>query len=120
MDVRVAHPTRDLAVAAAFYELLELPVLASFTDHDGYSGVVFGLPDASRQLELVAHEETTPSPTAEDQLVLYLGSAEGVERAADRLRAAGFEPSAAPNPYWARNGAVCFVDPDGYWLVLSP
>lgn len=120
MDVRVAHPTRNLAAAAAFYEVLELPVLASFTDHDGYSGIVFGVPDASCQLELVAHEETTPSPTREDQLVLYLGSAEQVEQAAARLRGAGFEPRAAPNPYWARNGAVCFVDPDGYRLVLSP
>jgi catechol 2,3-dioxygenase-like lactoylglutathione lyase family enzyme len=118
--VRVARPTRDLAAATSFYRLLELPVLASFEDHDGFSGVVFGLPDASRQLELVSHDGTVPSPTSEDQLVLYLGSAEQVEKLAARMRAAGFEPRIAPNPYWARNGAVCFVDPDGYWLVLSP
>ena len=62
----------------------------------------------------------TPSPTAEDQLVLYLGSADAVARAAARIRAAGFEPAVSPNPYWARTGAVCFVDPDGYWVVLSP
>jgi hypothetical protein len=30
--------------------LLDLPVLASFADHDGYSGVVFGLPDAESHL----------------------------------------------------------------------
>lgn len=23
-------------------------------------------------------------------------------------------------PFWQRDGAVCFVDPDGYWLILSP
>jgi hypothetical protein len=80
---------------------------------------VFGLPDSSRQLELVSREGLTPSPTHEDQLVLYLGSAQRVAVDAARLRAAGFEPSVAPNPYWERNGAVCVVDPDGYWIVLS-
>jgi hypothetical protein len=95
-------------------------VLASFEDHDGYSGVVLGLPDSSRPLELVLRDGEAPSPTDEDQLVLYLGSAERVARAVSRIRAAGFEPLVAANPYWERNGAVCFVDPDGYWLILSP
>jgi|SRR5262245_25985963 len=120
MQVRIARPTRDLERLAAFYRLLELPVIASFEDHDGYSGVVFGLLDASRQLELVHHEGETPAPTSEDQLVLYLGSAEQVARAGERIIAAGFEPRPASNPYRDRNGAVCFVDPDGYWLILSP
>ncbi len=120
MQIRIARPTRDLDRAVAFYRLLELPVLASFEDHDGYSGAVLGLPDSSRQLELVRHEGEVPSPTGEDQLVLYLGSAERVSREAARIQAGGFEPEAAANPYWARNGAVCFVDPDGYWLILSP
>jgi len=120
MQIRVARPTRDLERAAAFYQLLELPVLASFEDHDGYSGVVLGLPDPSRQLELVLRDGELPSPTEEDQLVLYLGSSERVSQKAERIRAAGFEPSDAANPYWERNGAVCFVDPDGYRLILSP
>ena len=79
MQVRVARPTRDLEAARSFYgALLGIPVLASFEDHDGYSGVVFGLPDSSRQLEVVYREGVTPSPTAEDQLVFYLGSADGL------------------------------------------
>jgi catechol 2,3-dioxygenase-like lactoylglutathione lyase family enzyme len=98
MQLRVARPTRHLTAARRFYgEALGLPVVASFEGHDGYSGVVFGLPDAARQLELVWHEA-----------------------AASRLQAAGLEPREAANPYWAKNGAACFVDPDGYWLVLSP
>jgi catechol 2,3-dioxygenase-like lactoylglutathione lyase family enzyme len=120
MQVRFARPTRDLEAAVSFYGSLDLPVLASFADHDGYSGVVLGLPDSSRQLELVFREGVMPSPTHDDQLVLYLGSAERVGGAVARIRAAGFEPRVAPNPYWERNGAVCFVDPDGYWVVLSP
>src|SRR5690349_23750588 len=115
MAVRVARPTRDLGTAAAFYrDALGLPVLGSFEDHDGFNGVILGLPDASRQLELVAAPDAEPAPTAEDQLVLYLGSAERVENAAAQLRAAGFESSVSPNPYWANVGAACFVDPDGY------
>jgi catechol 2,3-dioxygenase-like lactoylglutathione lyase family enzyme len=121
MAVRVARPTRDLDAAAAFYrDLLGLPVLGSFEDHDGFSGLILGLPDASRQLELVAAPGAEPAPTAEDQLVLYLGSPEHVEAVAERIHGAGHEPGASPNPYWANVGAVCFVDPDGYWLVLSP
>jgi catechol 2,3-dioxygenase-like lactoylglutathione lyase family enzyme len=121
MQIRVARPTRDLDAARRFYgDALGLPVVASFHDHDGYSGVVFGLPDASRQLELVAHAGEEPAPTAEDQLVLYLGSVDELEATASRLRAAGHEGRAPANPYWERNGAVGFVDPDGYRLILSP
>ena len=120
MQIRVARPSRNLERTAAFYRLLELPVIASFEDHDGYTGMVFGLPDPSRQLELVSHRGEAPAPTSEDQLVLYLGSAETVAGKVARLRTAGFEPQRAENPYWERNGAVCFVDPDGYWLILSP
>jgi catechol 2,3-dioxygenase-like lactoylglutathione lyase family enzyme len=121
MAVRVARPTRDLEAAAAFYrDALGLPVLGSFEDHDGFSGLILGVPDASRQLELVASPDAEPAPTAEDQLVLYLGSAAAVEAAAARIGAAGYEPRSSPNPYWANVRAVCFVDPDGYWLVLSP
>ena len=121
MQVRVARPARNLDAVVSFYGgLLGMPVLASFEDHDGYSGVVFALPDASRQLEVVFREGVVPSPTAEDQLVFYLGSVERVARDAARIRAAGFEPAVSPNPFWARTGAVCFIDPDGYWIVLSP
>jgi catechol 2,3-dioxygenase-like lactoylglutathione lyase family enzyme len=120
MQIRIARPTRDLEGATAFYRLLDLPLLGSFEGHEGYSGVIFGLPDSSRQLELVLRAGEAPSPTDEDQLVLFLGSAASVAQAAGRIRAAGFEPRPAANPYWERSGAVSFVDPDGYWLILSP
>ena len=121
MQVRVARPTSAFAATAAFYrELVQLPVLGEFEDHAGFTGVIFGLPDASRQLELVSHRGTEPSPTTEDQLVLYLGSEPEVVAVASRLEAGGFEAQTPTNPYWTANGARCFVDPDGYWLVLSP
>jgi catechol 2,3-dioxygenase-like lactoylglutathione lyase family enzyme len=121
VQIRVARPTRDLERASAFYrDAAGLPVLASFDEHDGYSGVIFGIPDAALQLELVFHAGVEPSPTPEDQLVLYLGSAAAMEERAAAIRAAGHESQVPPNPYWARQGATCFVDPDGYWLILSP
>ena len=121
MQVRLARPTRDLEAASAFYrDAVGLPVLSSFADHDGYSGVILGLPDATRQLELVFHAGVEPAPTAEDQLVLYLGSAAEVAERAAAIEAAGYAPRVPANPYWTREGAIAFVDPDGYWLILSP
>ena len=121
IQVRVARPATDWAGVVAFYgATLGLPVIGSFENHDGHDGVIFGLPDTSRQLEILRADETIASPTTEDQLVLYLGSADRVEEVAARMRGAGHEPRISPNPYWERAGAVCFVDPDGYWLVLSP
>jgi catechol 2,3-dioxygenase-like lactoylglutathione lyase family enzyme len=121
LGVRVARPTRDLEAAASFYrDVLGLPVLAEFEDHDGFSGVILGVPDASRQLELVAAPDAEPAPTPEDQLVLYLGSTQAVASVTARLQAAGHEPQHASNPYWTKVGAVSFADPDGYRLVLSP
>lgn len=121
MQIRVARPSRDLERACAFYrDAVGLPVLSSFADHEGFSGVILGVPDAAHQLELVRHAEVEPSPTTEDQLVLYLGSAAAVANRATAIEAAGHEPQALPNPYWTCEGAIAFVDPDGYWLVLSP
>jgi catechol 2,3-dioxygenase-like lactoylglutathione lyase family enzyme len=121
MQVRVARPTRDLERVCAFYrDALGFPVLSSFTDHAGYKGVILGVPDATHQLELVYHAEVEPSPTTEDQLVLYLGSAAAVADRAVAIEAAGHEPQLPPNPYWTHEGAIAFVDPDGYWLILSP
>jgi catechol 2,3-dioxygenase-like lactoylglutathione lyase family enzyme len=121
VQVRVARPTRDLERARAFYsDAVGLPVLSAFSDHEGYTGVILGVPDAARQLELVHHAEVKPSPTTEDQLVLYLGSAAAVADRATAIEAAGHEPRLPPNPYWTRESAIAFVDPDGYWLILSP
>jgi catechol 2,3-dioxygenase-like lactoylglutathione lyase family enzyme len=122
VQIRVARPTRDLDRARAFYHgAVGLSILSSFDEHDGYSGVIFGVSDGpTMQLELVLHAEVEPSPTGEDQLVLYLGSAGAVAELAASIGSAGYEVKTASNPYWAREGAIGFVDPDGYWLILSP
>lgn len=119
--VRVARPSGAFSDVVAFYrDEVRLPVLSTFEGHDGYDGVIFGLPDATRQLELVHSVDARPRPGPEDQLVLYPDSEAAMAAIVARLTAAGHRPQTSPNPYWARVGAVCFVDPDGYWLVLSP
>lgn len=123
---RVARPTVDLGPSRRFYEdLVGLPVLFAFEDHDGFDGVIFGVPDDRCQLELVRAPglEVVPSPSAEDQLVLYFDGASSREPLVTRLALAGFSPLAPDdptlNPYWTKVGALVFVDPDGYRLVLS-
>lgn len=122
--VRVARPTVDLDRIRWFYEhVVGLPLLGSFADHDGFDGAIFGLPDEGAQLELVrSPHDDVPVPTNEDALVLYHGAGAARAELIDRLRVAGtVEISVddpALNPYWPRQGAHCFVDPDGYRLIV--
>ena len=121
--MRVARPTTDLDRVRQFYAVtVGLPVLFSFDDHDGFDGVIFGVPDERAQLELVRSPHgVAPLPTAEDALVLYVTADESAALVA-RLRAAATPEVAADaptqNPYWPRQGAVTFVDPDGYALIV--
>jgi len=123
--MRVARPTADLDRIRSFYEhVVGLPVLWSFADHDGFDGVIFGLPDTGAQLELVRSPHgDVPVPTNEDALVLYHAPADSGVDLVDRLRRSETVeiPTDDPmlNPYWPRNGARCFVDPDGYRLIVA-
>ncbi len=122
--MRTARPTADLARARHFYEVLVgLPVLGSFAAHDGFDGVIFGLPDERAQLELVSTPHgIIPRPSAEDALVLYCDLTASTKIAL-RLREAlvpELQSDATDlNPYWPRNGALTFVDPDGYRLIVA-
>jgi catechol 2,3-dioxygenase-like lactoylglutathione lyase family enzyme len=122
--MRVARPTTNMARVCRFYEdVVGLGVLWTFVDHDGFDGVVFGVPDERAQLELVqTPHRVTSTPTPEDALVLYVAGAD-LDGLLGRLRQATTEiPADDPglNPYWPRNGAAVFVDPDGYRLIISP
>ncbi len=121
--VRFARPTTQLEACAAFYrDTLGLAVLAEFHDHDGYDGVVVGLPDRSVQLELTQREgaPAPPEPTPEHQLVFYIGGMDALARAESRLRAAGLVSIPTENPYWTPRGARAASDPDGWVVILAP
>ena len=120
--VRVARPCSSLTAAAGFYvDLVGLPELSRFADHDGFSGLIVGLPGDAHQLEFLSGPggHPNPTPTPEDLLVLYLpvGEHEAIVR---RLRSAGQLPVSPLNPYWTKIEALHFVDPDNYGLVLVP
>jgi catechol 2,3-dioxygenase-like lactoylglutathione lyase family enzyme len=118
--VRVARPTDRLEECVRFYrDALGLVELGGFHDHDGYDGVMLGLPDSSVHLELTSHVAGSPcpAPTADNLLVLYLPDRDSVDAAAARLAAAGHPAVDPENRYW-RGRSVTVADPDGWRVVL--
>lgn len=122
-QIRIARPTDRLDEVVAFYrDGLGLAEIGGFSDHDGYTGVMLGLPDAGLHLEFTSHADGSPgaAPSRDNLLVLYLGDRERRDRIAARLRALGGDPVGAENPFWDEVGALTFEDPDGWRVVLVP
>jgi len=119
-QVRIARPTDRLAEVVRFYEEgLGLAVIDGFEDHDGYTGVMLGLPDRGYHLEFTTHVDGSPcpAPTADNLLVLYIPDHEVVTTIVDRLDRLGYGTVAPENPYWAGR-SVTVADPDGWRVVL--
>ena len=116
--VRVARPAQDLTRSARFYrDLIGLPPLGGFENHDGYNGVFFALPGGA-ELELTAGPAQPAQSTDEDLLVLYVETWAEVTAMGARLTAAGVTRIPNRNPYWNRSG-LTFLDPDGCRLVIA-
>lgn len=119
--MRIARPVSELDTTASMYCAgLGLELLGSFTDHEGFSGIMLGAPEAGWHLEFThcRHHPVTPSPGDEDLLVLYYPQQAAWEAQCAAMDAAGFLRVTAFNPYWEVNG-VTFVDRDGYRTVLQ-
>ncbi len=115
------RPVSELDTTASMYCAgLGLELLGSFTDHEGFSGIMLGAPEAGWHLEFThcRHHPVTPSPGDEDLLVLYYPQQAAWEAQCAAMDAAGFLRVTAFNPYWEVNG-VTFVDRDGYRTVLQ-
>lgn len=120
VQVRIARPTDQLDAVIRFYaEGLGLRVVGSFAGHDGYDGVMVGLPGRDYHLEFTQHVSGSPcpAPSADNLLVFYVPDRTAIERTAERLRALGHAPVPPENPYWAERG-LTFEDPDGWRVVL--
>jgi catechol 2,3-dioxygenase-like lactoylglutathione lyase family enzyme len=114
----MARPARDLTRSAWSYgDLIGLPPLRGFENHDGYDGIFFALPGGA-ELELTAGPGQPAPSTDEDLLVLYVRTWAEVAAIAARLTAAGVTRIPNRNPYWNRSG-LTFLDPDGYRLVIA-
>ena len=122
-QIRIARPTDRLDDVVAFYrDGLGLAEIGGFDDHDGYTGVILGLPDAGLHLEFTNHSEGSPgaAPSRDNLLVLYFSDRERRDEVAAQLEPLGGAPVAAENPFWESVGALTFEDPDGWRVVLVP
>ncbi|MGG0413327.1 VOC family protein [Peribacillus simplex] len=119
-QIRVARPTDQLKKILNFYcEGLGLKKIGSFDGHEGYDGIMIGLPDSSYHLEFTQHEEGSPcpAPSKDNLLVFYIPERKTIEEITNRLKGMGYEPVSLENPYWEKLG-VTIEDPDGWRIVL--
>lgn len=120
-NLRVARPTDHLEEVVRFYAVgLGLSRLDSFENHEGFDGVMLGIPGAGYHLEFTRKRghEAGAAPTEDNLLVFYLPDRGEWQEAVDRMVAAGYPPVAAFNPYWDQAGRT-FQDADGYRVVLQ-
>ena len=119
--IRVARPTDNLEEVTKFYrDGLGFAELSRFENHDGFDGVMLGLPSAPYHLEFtqVRGHRAGRAPTTDHLLVFYLPDERQWNDAVVRLKQSGYEPVSSFNPYWDRQG-LTFEDPDGYRVVLQ-
>lgn len=119
--LRVARPTDHLEEVVRFYtEGLGLSILDSFEDHDGFDGVMVGLPGAAYHLEFTRKHGHSAgrAPTQDNLLVFYIDDKQEWLNATQRMAAAGYKPVASFNPYWDRLGQS-YEDPDGYRVGIQ-
>ncbi|WP_043931643.1 VOC family protein [Bacillus sp. EB01] len=121
VQFRIARPTDQLDKVVAFYQDgIGLKVIGSFKQHDGYDGVMLGLPDANYHLEFTQHEKGSPCPppTEDNLLVFYIPDKAARDEIAARLNEMGYPAVEPENPYW-KNAGVTIADPDGWRIVLQ-
>ncbi|MBO9697797.1 MAG: VOC family protein [Sphingopyxis sp.] len=120
VQVRFARPTDRFQEVVAFYrEGLGLPELGSFEGHDGYNGIMLGLPGRQIHLEFTEHHEGSPcrAPSQDNLLVLYITDQPSYDRLNQRMQASGYAPVEPENPYWLGR-SFTYEDPDGWRVVV--
>jgi len=120
VQFRIARPTNQLDAIIRFYtEGVGLEIIGEFKDHQGYDGVMFGLPGKEHHLEFTSYADTTeiPAPTKEHLLVFYFNDFTHYTEANERLKQMGCFPVEPENPYW--NGkSETYEDPDKWRIVF--
>ena len=99
---------------------LDLHVVASFENHDGFDGVILGRSGVAYHFEFTRSRKhpISPTPTVEDLVVFYVPSEREWKATCARMQAAGFIQVMSFNPYWEQRGRT-FEDGDGYRVVLE-
>lgn len=117
LRTRVAHPTRSIPDAMAFYgELLGCEVSGPY-DATPDELVFFSLPGGA-QLELTAGGAEPLPASGDDLLVLYVPTEAGVAEMGARLARGGVPVVAPLNVYWEQMG-ITVRDPDGRLVVIA-
>ncbi len=118
--VRFARPTDKFEKVKEFYTKgVGLEILFTFEEHEGYNGVVLGLPDLSYQLEFTSHIKGSPcpAPSKDNLLVFYITNQDIINKKITDMKNLGYHPVAPENPYWLNKGFT-FEDPDGWRVVF--
>jgi len=119
-QIRIARPTHQLEKVVQFYcEGLGLKEVGFFNGHEGYDGVMIGLPDSSYHLEFTQYRNPIPCPppSKDNLLVFYMMDKETIQEIESRLNSMGYHAVAPENPFWQEKG-VTIEDPDGWRIVL--
>lgn len=120
VQFRIARPTNKIEEVTHFYTKgLGLKVLYQFEGHEGYRGVMIGLPELQYHLEFTQDDKGTPgtAPTKDNLLVLYFKTLAELNIIKDKLTALGHHPINPENPYWKDKGFT-YEDPEGWRVVL--
>lgn len=120
VQFRIARPTNQLDALKKFYtEGLGLPVIGEFKGHQGYDGIMIGLPDNRYHLEFTqnVHDTVILKPTKENLLVFYYDNSDNYEEANQRLKHLNCFPVKPENPYWEGKSET-YEDPDKWRIVL--
>ena len=119
--LRIARPTNDFEAILRFYrDGLGLEVLESFSDHEGFDGVMLGQRGEAFHFEFTRERgvDAPRAPSDDHLLVFYLAGPAELAARVERMIANGFHPVASHNPYWDARGRT-FEDADGYRVVLT-
>lgn len=118
--IRVARPTNDLGQIQRFYgDGLGLDLLASFQNHSGFDGMIFGRRGLPYHFEFTCEQgrPVAGAPSLENIIVFYLPHASQWQASVDRMAMHSFLSVPSHNPYWD-NGGRTFEDFEGYRVVL--
>ncbi|KAK4122283.1 prolyl endopeptidase [Parathielavia appendiculata] len=100
--VRIARPTDNIDRLLPFYrDGLGFEVLGSFTDHEGFDGVMLGHRSAGYHLEFTYHRGhgVGSAPTKDNLLIFYLPDSDAYSKAVSQMEGSGFAAAASFNPY---------------------
>lgn len=118
--LRVARPTDNLPEVTRFYrDGLGLEDLGSFSNHNGFDGMILGHKPSPYHLEFThKHGHKVGKAPSEDNLLgFYVPDKTEWKGAVERMQKHGYKPVKSFNPWWD-DGGKTFEDIDGYRVVF--